>query len=296
MATLGLAAAAALTAFVWTIATRKGEVEQLVDILCGDDLPDAVWAFEKLKEVEDGDLLAIARLLEDRRATSLRVLHYSGDGMMGYTGWRKSQFVVGQVVRFVLSFRTRSLTSIEVWEDSMLHPNMAAYEATALRARDTHLGEDGAQLDPMPSNSNWLNPPAVRPPSRTPSLAALLRDGDVEGLFALLLAPDPAVAAWAFAVLWRLPDEKLDRLLPFLDRTEKTLVFHLSFNDASTAGVSFTAGVVAAAVLVERLKSRDLEQLVLATVHSTVASSTFADLALQTESAWKAHRSAILAR
>jgi hypothetical protein len=145
---LGVLALSAATVLAVKLATRRTEVDQLFEILCGNDTADAAWAFEKLKEVCDESLQDFLPHIESERLTRLHDLHWECVGESGGTGHRADPFQASQVARFVLVCRTGRLGEVIDWELDRPRRNGAAWKEDIERLRGTRARPNGS---PRPS-------------------------------------------------------------------------------------------------------------------------------------------------
>jgi hypothetical protein len=250
---LGVLAVSALAGFLAVLATRKSEVDLLIEILAGNNRADAAWAFEKLKEVSDDQLHELAARVDDQTPTVLHLLHWEGQGTGSHTGYRDEPFCVGDVVRFLLGGRLRlphhwrSAGSTELPTNQDWAKEIARFERTRVAA-------DGYPLEAYPAPRRFPLVPTVVPPSRLPELASLAAVRDAASLLEVLGSGGKAEAAWALEVLRDLPDEDLDPLIHQADSEAPTRIYHLGSKSGGTSSSeAFRTGEVVQFLLRDRL-------------------------------------------
>jgi hypothetical protein len=215
---LGALAMAALVGFAAILATRKSEVELLIEVLKGNNRADAAWAFEKLKEVSAGDLRELVAHVDDPAPTPLNHLEWGG-GPAWHNG--SEPFSLGHVSRSVLAVR------LGVSNDT----GSTQWAGEIARFEKTHTTRDGFPLEPRPATRGFLVAPEVVPPSRLPDLAALAAGHDARGLLEVVRSGPTAEAAWAVEVLSGLPDEALDALIPEAGSEAQTAAHHIALRN-----------------------------------------------------------------
>jgi len=226
---LGAACAGVILCAFLVLATKKSEVDELMEILTADDAADAAWAVERLQEIPDEALVELLPHLDNTKLTPVRHLDWIGPRFSGGTCRESTR--VFELAQWVFSTHIEGNIQIEEstqglrekWEGSM------------------RMHRTGASL--LRTISRLFRDPRLLPPSRDLKLSMMARDGSTGELLRVLKESSRPEAAWALEELKGLTPEKLDSLVPLLSAAEVTSVRSLHFTHKNgSGGMSFPKG------------------------------------------------------